>query len=103
MQDKGFFAKIFDLTFSEFVTVKIIKVLFIIGIILATLGALGFLISSFATGKFFAIIMGLILSPIIWIVYVIMIRVWLEIIIVIFRIAENTTELVQLKKSELGK
>jgi uncharacterized membrane protein len=103
MQDKGFFTKIFDLTFSEFVTVKIIKVLFIIGIILATLGALGFLISSFATGKFFAIIMGLILSPIIWIVYVIMIRVWLEIIIVIFRIAENTTELVQLKKSELGK
>lgn len=103
MQDKGFFAKIFDLTFSEFVTVKIIKVLFIIGIILATLGALGFLISSFASGKFFAIIMGLILSPIIWIVYVIMIRVWLEIIIVIFRIAENTTELVQLKKSELGK
>ncbi len=103
MQEKGFFAKIFDLSFSEFITVKIIKVLFIIGIILATIAALGFLFSSIATGKFFAIIFGLIISPIIWFLYVIMIRVWLEVIIVLFRVAENTTEIVQLKRSELEK
>ena len=102
MEDAGFIARIFDFSFKEFVTTKIIKVLFVLGIIVATIGALGFLISSFATGKFFGILIGLVLAPIIWFVYIVLIRVWLEIIIVLFRIAENTNKLVDLQKKQTG-
>lgn len=86
---KGFFAALFDTTFTEFVIPKIIRILYIIGIIAAGLAALVMIISGFAqsTG---AGIVALILSPVIFLVLVIGCRIYLEVIIVLFRIAENT-------------
>jgi hypothetical protein len=93
MQEKGFFGRLFDLSFNEFVTTSIIKVLYILAIIGSAIGALVILGGMFASGSFGGILMGLILAPVIFIVYVIMARVWLEVLIVIFRIAENTAKL----------
>ncbi len=93
MEEKGFFARLFDLSFNEFITTKIIKVLYIIAIIGAAVGALFVLFGGFASRSFMGAVMGLILAPLAFLLYVIMARVWMEVLIVMFRIAEHTAKI----------
>jgi len=93
--EKGFFAAIFDLSFSEFVTIKIIKFLFALAIIASAVMTIILIVGGFATESIAVGVMFLILSPIIFFLYVLMARVWLELIIVVFKIAENTSRLVE--------
>jgi hypothetical protein len=89
---------ILDFSFTNFVTTKLIKVLYAISLIFIVLGFFVSLLvgiwtmfdSSFGSG---AVI--LCMSPFVLVIYVLMARVWSEFIIVIFRIAENMAELVE--------
>ena len=101
MEQKGFFASMFDLSFTEFVTTRIIKLLFILAIIGAALGAIVFLVAGFRVGGVNAAV-SLILAPVLFFFYVLLSRIWLELIIVIFRIAENTGRLVEQGKRASG-
>jgi hypothetical protein len=103
MGDKGFFSALFDLSFSEFITTKLVKLLYILLIILVAIGLIvgiiGGLITMF-TDSFFAglgTIVGTLLGAVIWLI---MSRVWMELIIVVFKIAENTSDLVNLKRMQ---
>ncbi|MDZ4198219.1 MAG: DUF4282 domain-containing protein [Kiritimatiellia bacterium] len=93
MESKGFISRLFDLSFTEFITTKIIKVLFILGIIGAGIGALFILGAGFASRSFGGIVLSLILTPVAFLLYVILARVWMETLIVLFRIAENTAKI----------
>ena len=93
MDHKDFLGSIFDLSFTEFITIRIIKFLFILGILVAAIGTLLLIVTGFSNG-IGAGILSLILSPLIFLVYVLVARIWCEMIIVIFRIAENTGRLV---------
>ena len=92
----GFLKTLFDFSFSSFVTTKIIKFVYILAIVLSAIGALGAIGGGFGESIGHGVLM-LILSPIIFALSVLVSRIWLEIIIVIFRIAENTTELANKK------
>jgi hypothetical protein len=94
-ENKGFIGSLFDLSFSEFVTTRIIKLLFVLAIIGSGIGTLVLIIGTFASHSVAFGILSLVLSPLIFFIYVIVARVYLEIIIVIFRIAENTSRLVK--------
>ena len=94
MENKGFFGGLFDLSFTEFVTTRVIKALYVIAIVIAAVFALGLLISGIAKGGAIAFL-AVIFSPIAFFLYVLMARIWLEVIIVLFRIAENTGRLVE--------
>lgn len=94
MEYKGFFASLFDLSFTEFVTTKVIKLIFIIAIIASGIGALLLLIGGISSGVAEALL-AIILAPIAFFVYVLLARIWLEVIIVLFRIADNTGRLVE--------
>jgi uncharacterized membrane protein len=104
MEEKGFLGALFDLSFSEFVTTRLVKILYILLLILVAIGLVIGLITSvislFTRGGFLSGLMGLIFTPIGALIWVIMARVWMEIIIVVFRIAENTSDLVQMKKMQ---
>ena len=104
MQDKGFFGALFDLSFSEFITTKLIKILYIILLVIIAIGLVvgivGGLVSMFSRGGFLTGLLTIIMTPIVAVLYVILARMWLELVIVVFRIAENTTELVQIKRSQ---
>lgn len=97
-QPSNFFKTLFDFSFTEFVTTKIIKILYGIGIFIAALVALGFIVSGFSD-SFGKGIIFLILSPIVFIIYTILARVGLEVIIVLFRISENVGEIAKAKKA----
>lgn len=88
----GFFAALFDLSFSEFVTPKIIRGLYVLFMILFGLLALGIFIL-FASQGGALIIAGLIIAPIVFLLYLIFARVWLELIMVIFNIAGYAREI----------
>jgi hypothetical protein len=87
--DGPFFNRLFDLSFSQFITPSIIKLLFILAITLVSLTAFGLLIGGLAQidegGIFFVI-----LAPIFWLFGVIYTRVLLELVIVFFQIERNT-------------
>jgi len=94
MENKGFFAGLFDLSFTEFVTTRIIKVLFVLAIVISGVFAIGILISGMSRGVGPGLL-ALIAAPVAFLLYVLGARIWLEVIIVLFRIAENTGKLVE--------
>jgi hypothetical protein len=100
--DKGFFGSLFDLTFASFITTKIIKVLYVLAIIIAGLIALAYVIFAFAADPVLGLLTLVILAPLGFLLYVIYTRVFLELIMVIFRIMETNTELVQLQRGAAG-
>lgn len=92
MQPKqSFFSQLFDLSFDEFITMKIIRIVYILSIIAAGVGALVFLFGTAAAGGAGGFILGLIVAAILFLIYVILARIWLEIVMVLFKIAENTS------------
>jgi hypothetical protein len=94
MDNQSLLGSIFDLSFTEFITIRIIKLLFILGIIFAAIGTLVLIVTGFSNG-IGAGIVSLILSPLIFLIYVLLARISCEMILVIFRIAENTGRLVE--------
>ena len=97
MNEKGLFAALFDLSFTEFVTTRVIKFLFLVGILFAALGTLALIVAGFTAG-FFKGLFALIVSPLVFLLYSILARMWCELIIVVFRIAENTGRMVEQRK-----
>ena len=93
-EPQGFFTTLFDFSFSEFIVPKILKVLYGLGILGAAITAIGFIVNGFGAGVLGGIVM-LILSPVIFVIGVILVRVYLEVIMVLFRIADNTAKMVQ--------
>ena len=103
----GFFKALFDFSFTEFVTSKIIKLLY--GLSILSSGIFGlfllifFLLAGFrqsAGAGILALFIGTPICFLIFLVLVIYARVLLEIIIVVFRISEHTAEIAQNTKRE---
>lgn len=91
--EQGFLASLFDFSFQEFITTRIVKVLFVLGIIASGLWAIVFLLTGLSQGGAFAF-GALIGAPLGFLMIVLGTRVWLELIIVVFRVADHTAELV---------
>lgn len=81
----SFFKSLFDFSFSEFITPKIIKFLYILFIILAVVQTIIIVTSAFAI-KLLIGLLVLIVSPVIFSIMIILARLFLEIIMIIFRI-----------------
>jgi hypothetical protein len=91
---RGLFSSLFDLSFTTFVTSKLIKVLYALAILFAALVAAALLVSGFSQGSLVGLLM-LIVAPIVFLATVIYARVLLEIMIVVFRMAEHLAEIAQ--------
>ena len=95
MDQKGFFAELFDISFSDFITTKIIKVLYVLSIVGAALAALTVIVQAFTVQGATAGIFAVIISPIVFILAVIIARISLELTMVLFRIADNPDKVVE--------
>lgn len=95
----GSLSALMDLSFSRFVTMSVIKILYVLAIILAAIFALIMVITAFVQSILGGLI-ALVISPIVFIIYVLLARVWLEIIMVIFRIEKNTREVADYTRAE---
>ena len=99
VQNKGFFASLFDFSFTELVTTKIIKVIYILVVVFAGLGAISSMLSSLifykSTGPF-----PLILSPIVFLLIVTFTRIFLEAMVALHRIQEHAAEIAEQGRKE---
>ena len=95
------FLAFFDLSFSKFVSINVIRVLFCAGAIMLTVGTIYMNlehIPPFFSGGYLA---ELIYPTFVWLILLISLRVSLELYVALIRIAENSTKLVKLKEWEL--
>lgn len=93
-QRKGFFEVLFDFSFSEFIVLRVIGILYGIGIFFIGVGLLVLLAATFSqsvgAGLFF-----LIISPLLFLLYVTILRIGLEGLVAAFRTADNTRQIAE--------
>ena len=89
---KGFIGALFDLSFTAFITTKLVKVLYILCIVGGAFGALGMIGSGFMAGATSGLI-AVVVAPLGFLAAVIFARVYLELVIVIFRGVEHLAEI----------
>jgi hypothetical protein len=89
VQPRGFFGSLFDFSFSSFVAVKVVGVLYAIGVFFAGVFSIFIAFSGFSK-SFVLGIVTILLAPIVFLLYVTGIRVGLEGLVASIRTAENT-------------
>jgi hypothetical protein len=102
MQEKSFFASLFDIDFESFITTRIVKVLYVLTIVVFGLAALAYIVFAFTVSAAFGLLMLVIIAPLTFLLYLIYTRVVLEIFVAIFRIMETNVELVALQRQALA-
>ena len=94
---RGFFARLFDFSFEEFITPSIIKVLFIIAMVIIGLSVLGGIIVGFMSSAGLGV--GALIGGLIFGFFALLYaRVILEVFIVFFRIRDDTEEIANSKR-----
>ncbi|RKY06415.1 MAG: hypothetical protein DRP65_11815 [Planctomycetota bacterium] len=88
-EKKGFWSCLFDLSFSELITMRVIKVLYAVGILIAAMVGLILIVKAFGQG-FGTGLLYVIAAPISFIFLVIIARIGMELVLTLFRIEENT-------------
>lgn len=87
----GFFEALMDTKFDRLITPSLIRFLYVVVMILLALGALAVIIAGFAESAGSGIVL-LILAPIVALIYLIVTRLWLELIVVAFKIRDAAEE-----------
>lgn len=87
----GFFESLMDTRFDHLITPSMIRFLYIVSMIVLAIGALVVIVSAFANSAGSGIV-ALILAPIGALIYLIITRLWLELVIVVFKIRDATEE-----------
>lgn len=90
----GFFASLFDVSFNSLVMTKIIKALYVLSMIWIGLEAAFFILVAFHQSGGAGLATLFIIAPAISLLLLVYTRLLLELSIAIFRIMENTSELV---------
>jgi hypothetical protein len=91
-QEGGFLRQLFDFSFTRFITTRIVRVLFVLGLFFGFVGTVGAIVGGFYDSVTVGVV-TLVLSPLWLLLYAIVIRVLLEMAIIIFRMAENVGEI----------
>lgn len=111
MPQKGFMGSLFDLSFTSFVTTKLIKVLYVLSLVLLAIMYVVVAIGIFSSGgdeltmnadgtfstegggnTGFGLLWLFIIGPILLFFYTLLYRVFFELVVVLFRIFENTRD-----------
>jgi hypothetical protein len=100
MPNQGFLASLFDVSFSSLVTTRVIKVLYILSMVMIGLAALFFIGAAFNNSAAAGLFTLVVIAPFVSLLYLVYVRVLLEIVIAIFRIMETNVELVALQRAQ---
>ncbi len=94
LTQRGFLRSLFDLSFTSLIATRIIKVLYVLSMLAIGLSALVFIIAAFHQSRGAGIVVLIFVAPLVSLFYLVWTRVLLELFIALFRIMENTSELV---------
>jgi len=99
VEPKGFLASLFDTSFANLVTPRVIRIIYIISMVVIGLAALFWIGAAFSQSAAFGLLVLVIAAPLVSLLYLIYTRVLLEVIIALFRIMEYNAELVTLQRA----
>ncbi|MCB1037930.1 MAG: DUF4282 domain-containing protein [Acidimicrobiales bacterium] len=85
---KGFFKSLYDFQFDHFVTPKLIRLFYAIFVIALSIVAVLMFLGALASGSE-GVFVALIIIPIFYVLYLIITRVYFELIAALFRIADD--------------
>jgi hypothetical protein len=85
--EHGFFRSLFDLSFTSFITTKIVKLVYVVTLVLAFVTAV-FLVVAAIRADTTAGVLALIGAPLVALIWIVLARLWLELVIIVFRITE---------------
>ncbi len=93
LEAKGLVAGLFDFSFSTFITLKFLRVIY--GLLMALIVLFGLLFfAQTASQGGTAFLFALVVVPVVMFVYLVFARIYMELIALFFRIGENTSILV---------
>ncbi len=87
IQSIGFVQALMDFSFTLFVSESLVKILYYLGIVLFAIFGIVAVVVGFMNGISYGI-GALIMAPVLFVVFVVALRVLLEFVIVVFRIAD---------------
>jgi hypothetical protein len=90
---KGFIGSLFDVSFSSFVTPKVIRVLYLLIIVFTVLSALVYTILAFRDNAGLGFVTLFVLAPLFTLIVLAAWRIFLEFFMVIFRIADDVRDM----------
>lgn len=90
METKGFFGGLFDFGFTSFITLKFLRVIYALLVVLILLVGLIVLVAGLSQGGGSAVAV-IFLAPMATLLYLVFTRVTMEVIALFFRIGENTS------------
>ena len=90
---EGFLKGLFDTRFGTLITPKIIRVLYILTMIVLVLVAISFIIGAFNNSVGWGIAVLVVFAPLGFLLYLIVARIWLELVIVAFKINESAQQI----------
>ena len=93
MQAKGFFSSLFDYSFSSYIAPRIIKVLYVLATVLVALWTLAIILVAFQASSTLGIFTLLIVGPLYFVIAMISVRVWLEVLSAFFHIHYDVQEI----------
>jgi len=89
MTAKGLLRSLYDFGFTSLIATRIIKFVYALLVISYSVGAAILFLALLATGKPAGILFAIIFVPIFYLIYLIMLRIWMELIVVFFKIGED--------------
>jgi cellulose synthase/poly-beta-1,6-N-acetylglucosamine synthase-like glycosyltransferase len=90
LETKGFFSGLFDFGFTSFITLRFLKVIYTILVVLILLTGVVFFIGAISQGGF-GVVVAIVFVPIATLLYLVIARVYMELVALFFRIGENTS------------
>jgi Domain of unknown function (DUF4282) len=93
LQTKGFLRSLFDFSFKSIIASRVIRVLYVLWMMLLALVAIGLTIAGFEINAALGAITLLILGPLYFLFNLTFTRVFLELVMAIFAIQENTNRI----------
>jgi hypothetical protein len=89
---KSFLNSVLDLSFSNFITTKLIRIIYLIFVILSCISGMAIIVAGMFNG-IGAGILSLIVAPLVVALEIMVCRVFLEIVMVIFKIAKDVDKI----------
>jgi hypothetical protein len=97
----GLLTDLFDFSFSHLLVLRVVKLVFGVLLLLDAGLCLGLIVQAFGAGFGWGLLV-LLFSPVLFVIVAIFVRVFTEMLVVLFRIADDTAILAAAKKKEDG-
>lgn len=89
LESTGLVRSLYDFKFDHFATPKLIRFFYAFIVIVLSIGAAILMLASLASGESGSVVVGLFVVPIAYAVYLIMTRIYFELVAALFRIADD--------------